>query len=197
MNRTFLGVLVVVAVFAHVLCSYTVARIGKRFYSNAHWDTESPRVFDLGHHIVPDRSQTTSLWYLNDGLAIAAFGLAYVFKLYSFYAYWLLLVAIRGVANLATILPKDERCDDGAFSFTHLLNGHCYDKIFSGHFATVFLFTVLALRNYGSPVVCGAAGTSLFAYAVLMLAIRSHYTIDILVSVAVVFAVLQVPLPKS
>lgn len=198
MDLKLFGLIVfAVAVITHLLCSYTVSTVGKRFYTEKNWVETSPQVFDVGHSVLPNHSQNTMLRALNDTIALSAFVLAYVFGLYQFYLYWLIILAIRGIANLVTILPKEETCDDSNLSLFHVVRGQCYDKIFSGHFSTVFLFTVLALRTYGSACIYPIVGGALSLYAMLILLIRTHYTIDILVSVAVVFAILQVPVPKS
>lgn len=98
-----------------------------------------------------------------------------------------------GLTNLVTILPKDKECNPADYAgLKQLVLGHCYDKIYSGHFATATLFGILLLRVYPKQVSLWMVSLALVLYALLILATRAHYTIDLLVSVFVVMAVLHI-----
>jgi hypothetical protein len=70
-----------------------------------------------------------------------------------------------------------------------MFRGGCYDKIFSGHFGITFLMTLLLYDNgYINQFVAILVN---FLNAILILLTRSHYTIDIIVSIFVVIIIYQ------
>ena len=98
---------------------------------------------------------------------------------------FLTILAIRSITIVTTILPKTtSRC-----SSNHILNGHCYDFIFSGHFSLGLLTSLVLLEN-------GKINQLFFflfniLHGLLIVATRSHYTIDVLVGGLVTFIVYQ------
>ncbi len=104
----------------------------------------------------------------------------------------LMLFALRAITNVVTILPKHEDCDT-RFKWYMLFNGGCYDKVFSGHSALAALVS-LAFVAYG--VWPAWAGWSYTASMVLMLLVsRGHYTVDIVLGLALAFMAWSMPLP--
>jgi hypothetical protein len=69
-----------------------------------------------------------------------------------------------------------------------LVKGHCYDKVFSGHLSLALITAFILMKHYGIPLV--AAGGYVFISAIVILFIRSHYTVDLLVAFLVVFSVI-------
>jgi len=172
----------------HVACSYWVSRTGRLFYGERMPMCQKPKVYDVGHKYLPDLSENACANALNDALAGMPLFLAFFLDMPDFYWFWIIIIAIRAITNTLTILPKDSNCDDSKFTAKNFLLGHCYDKIFSGHFATSLLFAVMVWRTLGiSPWILVP---TLAGHAWLILAVRSHYTIDVLVSIFVVFAVI-------
>lgn len=182
------------AVIIHVICSYSVVYFGKQFYSARLEKCPRPKVFDLAHKFLPNLSKSITLHLINDIIAGIFVVLPLFLNMTVFYLYWFLLVGIRGITNLVTILPKDKDCFDANYTsgFKQLLTGHCYDKIYSGHFATAMLFGILLLRMYPNQVSLWMVIPALVCYALLILITRGHYTIDLIVSIFVVFAVLHI-----
>jgi len=108
---------------------------------------------------------------------------------FDFVALLLIVNILRDIIINITILPKDKNCDPQKYSFMYsTVFGACYDKIFSGHFAFVFLLTLL-YNSYS--VITNVPLLVLWNIfnALAILIIRSHYTIDIVVSFLVCYTV--------
>ena len=173
----------------HVACSYWVSETGRSFYGGRLPSCQRPKVYDVGHRYLPNLSQNACANALNDALAAAPLFLAYFWNMPEYYWFWIIIIAIRAIATTLTILPKDKSCDDSKFTLKNFVLGQCYDKIFSGHFATTLLFALMLWKTQGtSPWILGPA---LVGHAWLILATRSHYTIDVFVSIFVVLAVIN------
>jgi hypothetical protein len=85
---------------------------------------------------------------------------------------------IRSILTLINILPKSSECNyNPALAF---INGGCYDKIFSGHTAFVYVLTLLLNKykiiNFATLIILNILNVS------IILLTRTHYTIDIIVS---------------
>jgi hypothetical protein len=181
------------AILIHVMCSYAVVYFGEQFYRDRFEKCPRPKVFDLTHKVLPNLSNHKVLHGLYDVIAAMLLVSPLVLNMTVFYLYWFLLVAIRGLTNLVTILPKDKDCNPADYAgLKQLFLGHCYDKIYSGHFATATLFGILLHQAYPKQVSLWMVISALVLYALLILATRAHYTIDLVVSVFAVLAVLHI-----
>jgi hypothetical protein len=104
----------------------------------------------------------------------------------------MLLFALRAITNVVTILPKQEACE-AKFKWYMLFNGACYDKVFSGHSALAVLVS-LALVTYGVwPAWAGWTYTS--GMVLMLLVSRGHYTVDIVLGLALAFMSWNMSLP--
>jgi hypothetical protein len=171
-----------------IIVSYLVYRLGKSFYHRQleEGNMIEPRVFDIGHEYVKDYSDYKPFEILLGCLVLIPFGLFIVKDLSllkEFLTFMVTIHIIRLIFIVVTILPKHKGCDDSKYTWRNILNGHCYDKIFSGHFATAVLFTLILHRHYHIPLIYLLA--FLAATAWLILATRAHYTIDMLVAVVI------------
>ena len=99
-----------------------------------------------------------------------------------FLAKFLIIMLIRSFTIISTILPKHENCED-KFSIREFFLGGCYDKIFSGHASFILLLTLLYYREHIIGLV-PLLGINIIN-CLLILATRSHYTVDILLAVFV------------
>lgn len=99
---------------------------------------------------------------------------------------YLIIVLIRCISVNLTILPNASKDCVKGFD---LIKG-CYDKVFSGHFATLFLASLIYYKYSlitNIPVLAGMNLVNVF----LILSSRSHYTIDIFVAFFVVMFIFQ------
>ena len=95
----------------------------------------------------------------------------------AFVTYYTIIMLIRAVTTNLTILPEDAECPHTDFTLGTLIQGHCSDKLFSGHQALVATLGIVCVQ-YG--IVSGTVAIGYNAMvAYLLLASRSHYTVDI------------------
>lgn len=106
--------------------------------------------------------------------------------LISFFKYYSILILFRSILTNVTILPSchSENCNDyeyyGIFKY---INGHCNDKIFSGHVSTIILLNYIIYKNkLLSPLFMFMMFLLLFIVSILIIMIRWHYTIDVLLA---------------
>jgi hypothetical protein len=85
-----------------------------------------------------------------------------------------------------TILPKDKKCD---IKNSSVYNGGCYDKVYSGHFAAVFICLLTLYKNKYINIFTLVFLSMVMAF--LLILTRAHYTIDIVVAFLVVCVVYQ------
>lgn len=176
-------------VIVHAFATYLVHRQGRSFYQGRSEKCERPKVYDIGHRVLPDLSRSRLANVANDVMASVPFVLAYAWNMPDYYRLFATVLAIRWITTLVTILPKHKHCDDAAaLAPSNYLFGHCYDKVFSGHFAASLLLAMMLYRSGQFPT------WALVAYevvhALLIVSVRSHYTIDLMVSAFVVMTVL-------
>lgn len=171
--------------FIILVLSYITHIKGKEFYNNRVKNGKTTqKVYDISHKYLPNLSHNNLAWAIMHIFATITpfiFGTEVITDMAIFMP---VIFIIRGICSNVTILPKDKTCDDSKFGFNNLFLGHCYDKIFSGHFATtIMLSLILFTRN-----ILGIIPLFLFNLinAFLILATRSHYTIDLIVSIFVV-----------
>jgi len=96
---------------------------------------------------------------------------------WAFVTYYTIIMLVRAVTTNLTLLPEDKHCPYDEMTLETMLQGHCSDKLFSGHQALVATLGIVYVQ-YGivtAPVALGY--NALLAY--LLLASRSHYTADI------------------
>lgn len=157
---------------------------GRKFYTERQEKGKTtPKVYDIGHKFLPDLSEVQPLHIVSDIMCLLPILLPPVGRT-KFFKYFLVIMAIRAVFILATILPKDKKCKDEITIMT-FVTGHCYDKVFSGHFASVLLFSLLYNMKMDKVIMLNTFN------AFLILSTRRHYTVDILVSLFVTLFVYQ------
>lgn len=185
-----MNILYIIVIFiVNLLLTYNVHLQGKIFYNNRIQEGKTnPKVYDIGMRYIPDLSKHVELEYLVHAIPVV---LPFIFGkmiLLTFLQLSLYLYMIRTVFINLTILPKHKHCDDTSFSVQSAVIGHCYDKVFSGHFAAIALIVMLAygaglLSNIIIPIII------LVSYGILIIALRFHYTIDIAVAVLVAYVI--------
>ncbi len=106
--------------------------------------------------------------------------------LISFFKYYSLLLFIRAILTNVTVLPSclSENCEDYKdYGWYKYINGHCNDKIFSGHVAKSIMALYLIYKNklLSQPLMY-CAFLLLFIISILIVMVRWHYTIDVLIA---------------
>ena len=192
-----LWLIIILFFVINTLFSYATFKNGDEFYNKRMQDRKvHPKVFDIGHKYLPDYTDNPYLLGILNSMIILApfiiqYGLGYNI-LDDFIYYFLIIYLIRMIMINSTILPKQKTCNS-EFNLMSIFNGHCYDKIFSGHFASAFL---LVLIVYKKNIITNIPILAIYStiIALLILVTRSHYTIDIVVALVVVmFVYFNVP----
>ena len=133
----------------HSLVVYLVHLNGKTFYNDNNNNNSSNKlkIFDISHKYLPNLSSNDSIILVNDLIALLTpfiFGKEVFLE---FIKYYPICLIIRCLMNYVTILPKNKHCVDSEFKIKNLVKGHCYDKIFSGHFTITLLVALIIYNN--------------------------------------------------
>lgn len=170
-----------------VLTNKTCQMTGKTFYNNRISNNKTkPKVYDISHRILPNYSNTYLDFIVKDSFVVLGVLIPFLLSgnllaFREYLGYYLVIILIRCLTINVTILPKTKD------ELNPIDTGY-YDHIFSGHFATLFLATLIFYK-YGiikSPEILIAAN---IINTFIILSTRSHYTIDIIVSMIVVLLV--------
>jgi len=155
--------------------------------ADSHYKNSEMSVYDISHEHLPDYSNYEQfanilIILLVLSLPLFSFGSGAINE---FIAYMITINITRDVINHLTILPKTtKKCTYRNTIFDSIFGG-CYDKIFSGHAATIFLITLLYYKYDIVTNIPVLVLINLLSSITLVLA-RCHYTIDIVVSFIVV-----------
>jgi len=178
-------------ILIHAYLNYTAQQNATSFYDDRINNSKTnPKVYDIMHKHLPYWKNN---YWLNNLIGILTLiPLIYTNDInmyFDFGALLLIVNIIRDITINLTILPQNKECElhKRSYMFQGLL-GACYDKIFSGHTAFVFLLTLLynsysVITNVPLLIVWNIFN------ALSILIIRSHYTIDIFVSFLVCYTV--------
>ena len=173
-------VFMLIMIVIHVFFVYICHDNGKTFYRERQKNGKTTqKIYDVGHKYLPDWSHI-DFWHVMMDIFIYSPLILNSSILEDYLSYSTPIVMMKYITSNVTILPKSENCCDENFNLIHLLHGHCYDKIFSGHFAGSVLISLLLFEKdiVTDPKIL--IGYNLIS-AFLILATRSHYTVDILI----------------
>jgi hypothetical protein len=132
--------------------------------------------YDVGHTIVPRVSFSPFVINLVVVLSTVPVFMN-IQAVWSFVIIYTVVMLIRALTINLTLLPEDEQCPHREFTLDTLIQGHCSDKVFSGHQALVATAGIVAVQ-YGiiSPTLAIIYNC---VVGLMLLATRSHYSIDI------------------
>uniref|UniRef100_A0A6C0LY91 Sphingomyelin synthase-like domain-containing protein n=1 Tax=viral metagenome TaxID=1070528 RepID=A0A6C0LY91_9ZZZZ len=175
--------LIAIAIIFHIFSTYCVHHIGNTHYHPSKSIKRNlDKVWDICHKMLPNYHY---LEYIVNFFVLSI--ISYILcsksfmKIFQDYLiYFPIIIIIRSIMILATILPKHKKCDSENLHWYSFVFGHCYDKIFSGHFSFVLLLTLSMLRYNIINLISAIIITFLNAF--LLLSTRSHYTNDIIIA---------------
>jgi hypothetical protein len=196
-DQSTFAIIVTVIVLTHLKAMEFVYRTGTAFYG-ANQKCKKDDVWDILHANFKNYSKYN---YTKNFYMIVFFApLIYnIFKVSDkfvkeFLLKFLIIIFLRSVTIISTILPKNTPVEVKPDKYGNLslfdktIGGGCYDKMFSGHFAFGLLLTLLMFKynivennilNILLFIVLNAV--HLFILGVT----RSHYTMDMIVSLYV------------
>jgi hypothetical protein len=181
-------IVIVLLLIINIIFVYSSYHNGKNFYNrdennNIKSKNSTKKIFDISHKYLPDYSRNDNIHHLMNMFLY----MPLLFNpdiIFEFLSYILPIFIFRYITTNATIYPKSKNCDDSQFKLWYFINGHCYDKMFSGHMASSIIISFL-LHKYGKIT----NTTLLFLYnfinAYLILISRSHYTVDVIMGIYV------------
>ena len=176
------------------LVAATVASTAISFHTGkTHYGARTPELFDAAHAVLPDMRTNAALVFANAYLMpLVTFVCAFRAGVQTPYMRRTsVALIVRALLTTVTVLPSE--CDIEKLSFMDYVQGHCYDKIPSGHF--IVAGTLLWMLYKRGTMRASDAAIAAFAVALCILLVRAHYTIDIAVSALLILAIdgLQIP----
>lgn len=156
-----------------------------RYYDNRIKENKvNPKVYDICFKYLPNLEKYE---ILSDIITISIVFpiMFYPNILIEYIGYWISIFVIRSITIRLTVLPKSNGCENN----NYINLGTCYEKIFSGHFSSGLLATMLYYKYnminlpmlYFLNIINGS----------MILLTRHHYTIDIVVAIFVTLFVYQ------
>lgn len=181
-ERTRIIIITLLFLVYNYFFQYFIHTIGKGHYHH------TSRLYDICHKYLPnyEKYELIGNLYIGFVFLITLFNLSYavlIMIIFEFIAYLIPIFFVRTIFALVTVLPPSSKCVYNPY--TSIVNGGCYDKIFSGHFASIFLLTLL-LKKYNiisMPILILLNVINVL----IILSTRIHYTIDILVSFCITY----------
>ena len=191
MNITLLkklGVIGVIIVIYLLVCKKVFHRLENKsevFFENIKSKQKS-KIYDIIHNNLPSTRKLMTIVDATPFILLVVILFIDVNLFYNIMGFLVTILIFRMFIIHITILPKDKKCD---IKKSSVLNGGCYDKIYSGHFSAVFM---CLLSLYMSKYINLFTLLSLsIIFALLIISSRSHYTIDIFVAFLIVIIVYQ------
>jgi hypothetical protein len=174
---------IVAVILCHVISNTRCQNKGELFYKEP-----VTRIHDTFHDILPVFNPEILGFRIRD-IYVFALTVPILFTepkiAIEFLKKYLIIILIRCVAINLTILPNASKDCVKGFD---LIKG-CFDKVFSGHFSTLFL---ASLMYYKYSIINAPLLVSVnFINAFLIIASRSHYSIDIFVAFFVTLFIFQ------
>jgi hypothetical protein len=173
-------ILFIIYFIFHIYMSNNLENIASQYYDTREKNNKTtPKVYDIAHKFLPEINKYNTIHHIITFIFILPIFLDFNI-LQEFLGYWIVIFILRTITTVVTILPKYKECKYNGKSLFHSVFGGCYDKIFSGHFASVFLATLLYLK-YGWIKIPMLILINLIN-SISILLVRGHYTIDLIVA---------------
>jgi hypothetical protein len=168
-----LFVLIGILLFTQTILDETADTFYKTHYK------EDPIIYDVAHLYFTyiDCEQLMNMYLI-------AFIILFIPVWKEFLEMIMPIFLLRAITVHLTVLPKKVGCD---ISKQNKMFGGCYDKIFSGHFSIILLGTLLLKQYHYINIYTFVLANAL--NALLILCSRSHYTVDLVVSMLATFYV--------
>ena len=182
------GVIAVIFLVYTMICNnlqYHLENKSEVFYNNIKLKQKS-KIYDVIHNNLPSM-RNLSIIVEAIPFILLAFILFIDLKIfYNILGFIITIIVFRLFIIHLTILPKDKKCD---IKNSSVYNGGCYDKVYSGHFAAVFICLLILYKNKYINIFTLVFLSMVMAF--LLILTRSHYTIDIFVAFFIVIIVYQ------
>jgi membrane-associated phospholipid phosphatase len=181
--KVFLRITYIITIILFIYgIQYAIQANGDLHYS------KNNKIFDIIHLNTFDLNKYT--WIINiiplGLLGYVLFGSKQSNLISEFFYKFLLILILRAIIAISTILPKHEKCEV-KYDIQFILEGGCYDKLFSGHTAIVTLLTLMFVRekyiSLSSFWILNIINMS------LIILTHAHYTADVLLGFIITYLV--------
>ena len=109
----------------------------------------------------------------------------------SIYRYFSIILFLRSITISSTILPPINRNCDFKLNMQTFMEGHCLDKIFSGHTAFSLLLVFVCNKfNILSKTFIYIMLLTQFLLALSLILTREHYTVDVILGYLITVPIL-------
>lgn len=173
------------ALGASMVGNAVASKIGRDHYENEPACSKDKEIFDAGHAVIPQIDVSPLVHTLVDSfwLPFLWFGATHATSAASMEVgiRFAAIMALRGITNVVTILPKHKSCDSERWTWREFFAGQCYDKLYSGHAALAVLISLAMVKHGLWPAWLGWGYT--WTMVLVLLVSRGHYTIDIVLGV--------------
>ena len=143
-----------------------------------------PKVYDICFKYLPNLEKYENLSDIITILIVLPIFL-YPQLLIEYIGYWISIFVIRSITIRLTVLPKSNNCETN----NYINLGTCYEQIFSGHFSSGLLATMLYYK-YNLISLPMLYILNIINGSIIILT-RHHYTIDVIVAIFVTLFVYQ------
>jgi hypothetical protein len=192
------AIIVTIITVCHLKAMEFVYKTGTAYYGGESNCKEKDEVWDILHVNFNNYSKYnyTKNWYMVVFFIPLLYNISNISLEFvkEFILKFLIIIFLRSVTITATILPKNTTVEVKPDKYGNLslfdktIGGGCYDKMFSGHFAFGLLLSLLILKY--NVLETNIINVMLFiilnAVHLFILGVtRSHYTMDMIVSLYV------------
>lgn len=150
-------------------------------------------LYDIGHVLLPNLSQYYLLADLFVSILVIAVFISYYKdpKLITFLLMAMTIFLMKYVIQILTILPDPTvnlSCKTRHNFIFKIIFGNCNDMMFSGHTAISILCLIFLMEKF-KGIIIYLYMFLVMAIAILSIAVRNHYTIDVVMAFFVVYFV--------
>jgi hypothetical protein len=190
-------VIYLVIIMIIMISNYTSYKNGNEFYILRKNPDNKIKIFDLSYKYLPkliidDRYINILNWVFTifPFFPFIFFNIENKFKLFiEIIEYFVPVMLIRTITINLTILPPNKKCNLKQFTYNEYLQGHSYDKLFSGHLSlaliAMYIFWIHNIVSFNYIVV------NIFLIIFYMLLFRLHYSNDLIFSFFVVYFIIN------
>ena len=180
-----------------IILNYTSYKNGNWFYILRKNPDNKMKIFDLSYMYLPkliidDKYINILNWFFTilPFFPFIFFNVENKFKLFiEMIDYIAPVMLIRAITINLTILPPDKKCNLKQFTYNECIQGHSYDKLFSGHLSlaliVMYIFWIHNIVSFYYIIV------NIFLIIFYMLLFRLHYSNDLIFSFFVVYFVIN------
>ena len=184
------------------IANYISFHNGNNFYKYRDQNNKKNKIFDLSYYFFPNLKIEKLYLDIFNWISIGFLIIPFFINFFNSSSYisnftlcieimrlYIPIAIIRAITTNLTILPSHNKCDIDNININELIQGHCYDKLFSGHLA---LTLVCMYVFYNHNIINKSyAYFNIVLLILYMIISKEHYTNDMIFSFFVVYFVIK------